>query len=88
MENKRCAGCRGRFTPRPQTPRQRFCSARACQRERRRRWQHEKRGSDRDYRENQARAQQRWAQRHPQYWREYRTTHPEYTARNRASCKE
>lgn len=88
MENRRCAGCRRRFTPRAQTPNQRFCSAAACQRERRRRWQREKRRSDPDYQENQARAQQRWAERHREYWREYRATHPQYTARNRAQQRE
>lgn len=88
MENRRCAGCRRRFIPRPQRPNQRFCSAEACQRERRRRWQREKRRTDPDYQENQARAQQRWAERHRDYWRGYRARHAEYTARNRAQQRE
>jgi hypothetical protein len=55
----------------------------ACQRERRRRWQQNKRQNDPDYRDNQARAQQAWAERHPDYWRTYRSGHPDYVERNR-----
>ncbi len=83
MGSRRCAGCRRRFEPRAQSPTQRFCSAPACQRERRRRWQRDKRQRDPDYRDNQSRAQARWAESHPQYWREYRATHPDYVETNR-----
>jgi len=84
MNKRRCAGCRRLFRPRPQSPPQRFCSAAACQRERRRRWQRNRRRSDPDYRENQSRAQRRWHDGHPDYWREYRQRHPDYVAENRA----
>jgi hypothetical protein len=84
METKRCSACDHTFRPRPQTPHQRFCSDPACQRERRRRWQLEKRGTDPDYQDNQARAQHAWAERHPDYWDVYRQAHPEYVERNRA----
>ena len=40
-------------------------------------------GGDGDYRANQAQAQQAWAARHGDYWREYRANHPDYTDRNR-----
>jgi hypothetical protein len=65
-----------------------YCSAAACQRERRRRWQQAKRQGDPDYRENQARAQRAWTQGHRDYWREYRRTHPEYCASNRHAARE
>jgi hypothetical protein len=55
----------------------------ACQRERRRRWHQNKLRSDDDYRANQAQAQQAWAGRHGDYWREYRSRHPDYTEHNR-----
>jgi len=84
MERRRCAACGRLFRPRPQVPRQRYCEASACQRERRRRWQREKRSRDPDYRDNQRRAQRHWLERHPEYWRRYRRTHPDYTRRNRA----
>ena len=83
MESKQCAGCGKSFHPRSQTPKQNYCSAPECQRERRRRWQQARRQNDPDYQENQARAQTTWVGRHPDYWREYRRTHPEYSERNR-----
>ena len=88
MDKRRCVACRALFTVRAQTPAQRYCSAPGCQRERRRRWQREKRRSDPDYRENQRQAQQRWATSHGGYWRHYRAEHPEYTATNRAKQRE
>jgi len=72
MESRRCRCCGHAFRPRAQSPQQRFCSASACQRERRRRWQQAKRASDPDYRDNQARAQRAWAASHRDYWAEYR----------------
>jgi hypothetical protein len=60
----------------------------ACQRERRRRWQVAKRKSDPDYQDNQIRAQRGWRDRNPDYWREYRRTHPQYRERNRTLQQE
>ncbi|WP_291998419.1 hypothetical protein [Candidatus Accumulibacter sp. ACC012] len=88
MEYRQCKACRQPFRPRPQNPDQCFCSAAACQRERRRRWQAAKRQNDPDYRDNQKRAQKAWAERHSDYWRTYRDQHPEYVARNRARQRE
>lgn len=84
MEIKHCAACGLSFRLRPQTPRQKYCSALACQRERRRRWQQDKRRNDPDYQDNQSRAQRAWAERNPRYWDAYRVVHPEYVERNRA----
>lgn len=78
-----CAACGCLFLARPQVPKQRYCSASSCQRERRRRWQKQHLRADTDYRDNQARARARWTQRHRGYWRSYRETHPAYEARNR-----
>jgi hypothetical protein len=83
MAKRRCAGCGCLFVPRRNVPQQRYCSQRACQRTRRRRWQRQKLKADADYRANQAAAQQRWRERHPDYWHRYRQSHPEYAARNR-----
>jgi len=88
MDKRRCVSCRAVFTVRAQVPEQRYCSAPGCQRERRRRWQREKRCNDPDYRENQRQAQQRWARSHREYWRRYRAEHPEYTAANRAKQRD
>lgn len=88
MGARRCAACGERFTPRRNVPDQQYCSQRACQRARRRRWQQRKLKQDPDYRANQAGAQQRWRERNPDYWRRYRQTHPDYTARNRAQQRQ
>jgi len=85
---RKCKACGGHFSPRPQNPDQQFCSKPECQRERKRRWQQHKRATDADYRDNQARARRRWAQTHPDYWRQYRRNHPEYAARNRILQRE
>ena len=81
---QRCASCRRLFRGRAQVRGQRYCAAHACQRVRRKRWQRAKRRTDPDYRENQARAQEAWRIRHPDYWRVYRATHTHYTNANRA----
>jgi len=73
MPTKICACCGQSFTPRPQVRDQVFCSAPACQRERRLRWQRDKMQSDPDYRDNQSRSQRAWLDRHPDYWRMYRS---------------
>jgi hypothetical protein len=83
MKHRRCLACGLRFWPRPQTPGQLYCREKACQRERRRRWQRAKQQSDADYRDNQRRAQHVWAAGHSGYWRDWRARHPEYCERNR-----
>ncbi|HJW53983.1 MAG TPA: hypothetical protein VJ577_01795 [Burkholderiaceae bacterium] len=88
MKFKRCAACGHSFRPHPRVSNQAYCSAPECQRERRRRWQRDKMQSDPDYRDNQARAQQAWGERNPEYWRRYRETHPEYVERNRAQQRQ
>lgn len=88
MDFRPCEACHKPFRPRAQNPDQCFCSEAACQRERRRRWQVAKRSRDPDYQENQKRAQKAWAERHREYWRNYRREHPEYVAQNRAKQQE
>ena len=81
-EGRPCAGCKKHFHPRPQSPKQQFCSESICQKERRRRWQAAKRQNDPDYRENRARAQAKWAKANRSYWSDYRERHPDYVKRN------
>jgi hypothetical protein len=81
---KRCLSCGQPFESRPQSPLQEYCSEKTCQKERRRRWQLNKRHTDPDYKDNQIRAQQAWADANPNYWRDYRSSHPEYVENNRA----
>lgn len=79
----RCAACGKPFKALPQLPEQSYCSDEACQRERRKLWQRTRRTADPDYRENQARAQEAWLARNPDYWRLYRARNPQYTQQNR-----
>lgn len=83
MPQKSCASCGNPFLPRAQVPNQTFCSKPECQRARRQCWQQEKLQNDPDYRDNQSRVQRAWAERNPDYWRNYRARNPEYTEKNR-----
>jgi hypothetical protein len=83
MDFAQCMACGKGFRRRPQIPNQRFCSNALCQRERRRLTQQILRQNDPDYKDNQSRAQQAWTKRNPNYWRDYRRTHPKYLERNR-----
>jgi len=81
----RCCVCCGQsYTPRPQVPKQAYCAAPDCQRARKYRWHQAKLQSDPDYRLNQRAAQQAWAQRHPEYWRDYRALRQPHTCREAA----
>lgn len=83
MDKRWCSACGEAFEPRPQSPRQLYCAKTACQQSRKRLWQKTKRKTDQDYCDNQAQAQSNWRREHPDYWRSYRETHPEYTKVNR-----
>ncbi len=88
MEKRWCNACGEAFEPRPQAPRQAYCSKEECQRWRKRLWQKTKRRTDHDYHDNQAQAQSNWRSAHPDYWRRYRETHPAYAASNRQQQKQ
>lgn len=51
-------------------------------------WQRHKLQIDPDHRDNKSRAQQTWTQKNPDYWRQYRESHPEYVKRNRSMQRE
>lgn len=79
----RCVNCTCLFFPDPRVKNQRYCSKRDCQRARKRLWQKEKLARDPDYKLNQRDSNQQWHSHHPDYWKNYRLGHPEYTRRNR-----
>jgi len=85
MEKKKCVECCQLFHPCPQVPHQSYCSSPSCQRARRRKWMRNKLQTDSDYLDNQLHAQKAWSERNPDYWKEYRASHPEYVERNRIS---
>jgi len=84
---RRCLACARLLQLVPQAPDQSYCSSEACQRERRKLWQRDKRQDDSAYQANQAKAQHAWSQRNPDYWKLYREAHPEYAERNRQQQK-
>jgi hypothetical protein len=69
-------------------PDQEYCCAEDCQRARKRKWQKEKLVSDPDYRAAQKEAQERWIEKNPGYWKQYRKEHNPYTERNRDQQRE
>lgn len=85
MEDRWCSACGVKFTPRAQAPAQAYCSLAQCQRTRKQVWQQAKRRSDPDYSANQAKAQNDWARKNPDYWRSYREANPEYVHSNRVN---
>ncbi len=88
--NRRCRNphCNRLFAPRPNIKNQQYCSDKACQAARKREWQRRKMAEDPAYRENQESARQGRREQNPDYFRQYRASHPEYTKRNREQQKE
>lgn len=83
MKTQRCDHCRCQYEPKRHIRNQRYCSKQDCQRARRRNWKRQRYRTDQDYRDNQAVAQRKWMETHPDYWRRYRATHPNYVEKNR-----
>ena len=85
LKRKRCQNkdCGLLFVPCPQVPKQEFCSRKECQQARKREWNRNKLASDPEYQEARKDAQQRWQDKNPNYWKEYRAGHSEYTKKNR-----
>lgn len=83
MADKHCLSCGSKLCFRPQSPKQRYCAAPACQRERRRREQKKRRKRNPDQRLINAQYLRDWSAKNPGYWKRYRAAHPEYTAQNR-----
>ena len=74
--------CRRLFKPNPRVKNQQYCKRKDCQRARKSLWQRKKMKDDPDYRDNQRDSQQSWKERNRDYWRRYRSRHPEYVKRN------
>jgi hypothetical protein len=78
-----CACCKDKFHPDRYHPHQNYCTKVACQQSRRTTWHKNKLKTDTAYRENQADAQALWIAKNPGYWKNYRSSHPQYVERNR-----
>lgn len=77
-----CKRCDAVFTKQRNSS-QAYCSAPDCQRERKNKWRREKMSADSDYKNNQQVANKRWQTKNPDYWRNYRASHPDYVQSNR-----
>jgi len=85
---KRCVHCHRLFIANPRIKNQKYCSREICQRTRKSRWQRRKMATDADYRQNQKDSRQAWQMQHPDYWQQYRDSHPQYRERNRVLQKQ
>ena len=63
--------------------RQSYCGLKSCQKARKASSQRHRLSVDSDYRANQRRCYQAWAKNNPEYWDDYRKSHPQYVERNR-----
>ena len=79
-----CPYCHQPFRPSPYRPDQRVCRRPECQRRRQREYHQRKLATDEAYRQTCRDSQRKWREAHPAYPQEYRQTHPEQAARNRA----
>lgn len=78
-----CVHCSAQYVQNPRVKNQRYCSCPECQRERKSLWHKQKLQTDVAYKQNRFAAQQKWQEKHPDYWRNYRKTHPKSSERNR-----
>ena len=83
MRERRCGYCQKSFRPSKFQPLQTVCGEAVCQRQRRTDYHRQKIAADPEYRDVCRDSQQKWRERHPDYWQHYRTEHPDVVARNR-----
>ena len=88
MAVRRCTACGKQFKLHPQVPEHTYCSGKACQNARKRKWKNSKLALDPDYRDNQNRSAKAWAARNPDYSRQYRAAHPDYVESNRTQQRD
>ncbi|WP_155321771.1 hypothetical protein [Desulfosarcina ovata] len=81
MEPVFCFHCATMFIPRNR--KQYYCSRPECQQARKTNWQRIKMKTDPDYRTAQKLSKQKWADKNPDYWKNYRDQNPEKAERNR-----
>jgi hypothetical protein len=84
IARKRCDYCGRWYSPHPRTWRQqRACAAPACRKRREAQAQQSWRKRHPDYEQGRRLKRRAWAKTYPDYWRQYRKTHPEYALREK-----
>lgn len=84
MTELRCRYCDQQFQSSRFHPQQAACSQPACQQRRRAASRKLQLLSDPEYRQVCRDSARKWRGQHPDYWRQYRATHPRAVERNRA----
>lgn len=83
--SKKCAYCGRRYEPDPHTARhQRACPRPECRRARQNEKQRVWRARNPGYERSRGPKRAAWARDYPDYWRQYRASHPEYRAQDNA----
>ncbi len=80
-----CLGCSIFFKPRNKL--QGYCSEPVCQLARKALWQRQKMTNDPEYALGQKLSNNKWLASKPNYWKNYRSQHPNKAARNRVLQK-
>jgi hypothetical protein len=83
MSDRHCRYCQQPFQLSRYHPHQLVCSRPTCQGQRRREYHRHKTETDPEYRQVCRDSQQKWRNRHPDYPRQYRQTHPKAVEQNR-----
>jgi len=83
IKKKRCEFCHEWFTPYPRSVKsQRSCTKLACRKQRRNSAVRDWRRRNPDGSKGRAGKIRAWAKNYPNYWRQYRRKHPEYTSKD------
>lgn len=83
MEEATCINCGSSFIKSPRHKNQSYCPKDACRRARKADWQRGKLRTDSEYRAGQRLSHKKWAEAHPEYWKQYRSKNPDKAQRNR-----
>ena len=83
MPPRRCPYCQQLFQPSRSHPNQLICSQPECQRLWRTDYRRRKLANDPAYSEKCRESARQWRKEHPEYWDQYRQSHPASTARKR-----
>lgn len=87
IAKKRCEFCHEWFDPHPRSPHQRYCAKLTCQKARKARADKNWRLNNPGYGKGRKSKIRTWAKKYPDYWHNYRRTHPAYTVKdNRRRC--
>jgi len=81
---RRCPYCQQLFEPSPCHPNQSVCAAAGCQRQRRADYRRRKLATDPAYADRCRQSARQWRKQHPDYWEQYRDSHPLTVVQNRA----